>query len=117
MSGPRRYNYKGAKELVVHNNNHAMVGVVPCSGNKVDSCSDVKFPIDTNPSNYGASKAAARAAANNAAKTGNYYETNFLSGGSLCSGVDSKTDCEYFGMFGDCWDVEYHLRSEGVHCD
>ena len=114
MSGSRRYNYKDAKELVVHNN-HAMVGIVPCSGNRVDSCSDVTFPIDTNPNNYTASKAAQRAAANAAAKNGNYYETSWWhGGGSLCSGVDSKTDCNYFGVFGDCWDTEYHLTSTGV---
>jgi hypothetical protein len=117
MSGSRRYNYKDAKKLVV-NNNHAMVGIVPCSGNKVDSCSDIKFAINTNPDNYQASKAAQHTAAKAAASTGNYYETSFWhSGGSKCSGVDTKTDCNYFGVWGGCWPVEYHLKSEGIGCE
>ena len=110
----RRYNYKDAKELVV-NNNHAMVGTVRCSGNKVDSCSDVSFPFD--PYKDG-DKARARREANAAAKTGNYYETAWWhGGGSKCTGVDSKQDCNYFGHWGKCWDTEYHLRSEGVGCE
>jgi len=113
----KRYNYKDSKELVVKN--HAMVGIVPCSGTKLDSCSDKKFPIDMN--NYQASKAAQHAAATTAAQTGNYYETSWWhGGGSKCTEIDTKTECNYdFGIatFGDCWPVEYHLRSVGVGCE
>lgn len=60
---------------MVVNNNHTMVGIVPCSSTKLDSCSDKKFPIDMN--NYQASKAAQHAAA----QTGNFYETSWWHGG------------------------------------
>jgi len=95
-------------------------GYERCSGTKLDSCSDKKFPIDTNPWNYDASKRAQYAAAHAAANSGNYYESGWLAGGSKCTGVDTKTECNYdFGIvtFGDCWPVEYHLTSQGIHCD
>ena len=48
----------------------------------------------------------------------NYYETSWWhGGGSKCTGVDTKTDCNYFGVFGECWDTEYHLKAVGVGCE
>ena len=63
-----------------------------------------------NPSNYDASKARAYAAAQAAANSRDHYETSWWhGGGSICTGVGTKEDCTYFGEFGNCWPVEYHL--------
>jgi hypothetical protein len=95
------------------------LGIVLCESipNKQSDCSDVKFPIDTTPSNYEASKARAYAAAQAAANGRNHYETSWWhGGGSICTGVAAKKDCNYFGVFGDCWPVEYHL-TPGPSCE
>ena len=91
-----------------------MVGIVPCSGNKVSSCSDVSLPFD--PYND-ADKARAAWEANAASKTGNFYETDWWHAGDQnCTGVDSKQDCNFFGRWGKCWDIEYHL-TPGPSCE
>jgi len=49
-------------------------------------------------------------AAQAAANSRDHYETSWWhGGGSICTGVGTKEDCNYFGVLGNCWPVEYHL--------